>query len=80
MALHMARRMLLALLASPWVLHYASSQQVAPSNATIPNDDHTYSLQTTEGSMLTSTRIEPLTGNANLNTVCFCRSLSKCSL
>jgi len=70
MALNMGRRMLLVLLVSLCFLHYASSQQVAPSNDTIPNDDHTYVLQTTEGSMVTSTRIEPLAPDAKLNTVC----------
>lgn len=80
MAFDMGRRMLLLLLASLWALPYAASQQVAPSNDTVPNDDRTYSLQTTEGSMVTSTRIEPLTPNARLNVVCLCRPSTMCSL
>lgn len=53
-------------------LPVALVQQVGPSNATVAASGHQYSLQTSEVSMITSYRLQPLTPDANLGAVCLC--------
>ena len=69
MAIILGFRTLLALLALCYSLPWVLAQQTAPSNATLPVSSHEYALQTSEVSMLTSYKLQPLTGDASLGAV-----------
>ena len=46
------------------------SQQIAPSNATLLNDSHQYSLMSTAVPNISSFKMQPLTNDAGLDTIC----------
>ena len=48
----------------------AFSQQIAPSNAALMSDSHQYSLMSTAAPNITSFKVQPLTNDARLGSVC----------
>ena len=64
------QRMLLVLWLLLYSVPWAFSQQIAPSNATLGNDSHQYSLMSTAVPNISSFKVQPLTDDARLGAVC----------